>query len=67
MTLGHTIKRLRMSQMLTQRKLAQMAGITASALSYLESGKGETKIQTLRIIAEAFNMKVWEILKESDI
>ena len=67
MTLGYTIKSIRQSKKMTQRKLAQMAGITASALSYLESGKGETKIQTLRIIAEAFNMKVWEILKESDI
>ena len=67
MTLGHTIKSIRQSKKLTQRKLAQLAGITPSALSYLEAGKGETKIQTLRSIAETFNMKVWEILKESDI
>ena len=67
MTLGHTIKQIRQSKKLTQRKLAHQAGITPSALSYLEAGKGETKIQTLRSIAQAFNMKVWEILKESDI
>lgn len=67
MTLGHTIKKIRLSKKLTQRKLAQTAGITPSALSYMEAGKGETKIQTLRNIADAFNMKVWEILKESDI
>ena len=66
MTLGHTIKSIRQSKKLTQRKLAQLAGITPSALSYLEAGKGETKIQTLRSIAQAFNMKVWEILKESE-
>jgi len=67
MTLGHTIKSIRQSQNMTQRKLAQLAGITPSALSYLEAGKGETKIQTLRSIAQAFDMKIWEILKESDI
>jgi len=67
MTLGHTIKQIRQSKKLTQRKLAQLAGITPSALSYLEAGKGETKIQTLRSIAQAFDMKIWEILKESDI
>jgi len=67
MTLGQTIKQIRQSKKLTQRKLAHLAGITPSALSYLEAGKGETKIQTLRSIAQAFDMKIWEILKESDI
>jgi len=67
MTLGHTIKKLRMSQMLTQRKLAQMAGVTASALNHIELDKGKPSFETLQKVAQALNMKVWEILKETDI
>lgn len=67
MNLGHTIKRLRMSQMLTQRKLAHIAGITPAALNHIELDKGKPSFDTLHKLAQALNLKVWEILKESDI
>lgn len=56
-TLGDTVRRLRDASGLTQDELAGAAGITASHLSHIESGRREPSLRVLREIARS--VEVW--------
>lgn len=56
MTVGECIKTLRASAGLKQHELAARAGISASMLSLVESGKREPTIPMLRAIAGALQI-----------
>ena len=53
MNLGKTIKDLRLKAGLSQGKLAEMSGVTSSAISQIELGKIEPKKSVLDSIADA--------------
>lgn len=60
---GPTIKKLRMSKMWAGKDFAFMIGITPTALTTIELGKGNPSHENLEKIAKALDMKVWEIVE----
>jgi len=65
--LGERLALLRKEKGLTQEELAQALNITRSALSLYEIGKRDPDTETLRKIAEFFNVTVDFLLGRTDI
>lgn len=59
--LGKRIKELRKKQVLTQEKLAELAGIETPSLSNIENGKNYPNYETLEKIAVALNVMPYEL------
>ncbi len=55
-TVGDRIRRLREQRLLTQRELAERAGIGPVTLHRIESGKVVPRLRTLRRLAEALGI-----------
>jgi HTH-type transcriptional regulator, competence development regulator len=68
MTLGQRIRGLRKQKSLTQRQLAELAGIDFSYLSKIESGKLEhtPSVRTLQDIARALGVDELELMELAD-
>jgi transcriptional regulator with XRE-family HTH domain len=60
-SLGQTLKKLREGRRLSQQELANLAGMSAAALSKLERGLHEPSRQTLRGLAEGLKLTVDEL------
>ena len=60
--LGHKIRLERMKRDISQEKLAEIANLSRRALSCIECGVNDPKYTTLLQIAEAFNMKISDLL-----
>ncbi len=56
-------KRLREDQVLSQRELARMAGVTHATVWRLENGYKEARPQTIRKLAEALGVEPKELVK----
>lgn len=56
MNIGKTIKLFRVQKGLTQKELSDLAGITLSYLSLLESGKRSLKLSTLSNICNSLDV-----------
>jgi len=65
--LGKTIKRLRTETGLSQRELAEAAGLTPSFLSLIESGEREPSLATIRSLAKALKtpaeIVIWDAVE----
>jgi transcriptional regulator with XRE-family HTH domain len=61
--LGARIKALRHERDLLQKQLAEKAGLTASMVSQIESGRLTPTLPTLRKVAGAFGVSVAELLE----
>lgn len=55
LSLGEQIANLRGNAGMTQQQLADAIGVTNSHISYLETGRREPTLRTLRKIATALN------------
>ncbi len=62
--LGQKIQSLRTEQGLSVRKLSALAGITASMLSQIENEQVNPSIQTLRNLALALNVPLYDFFRE---
>ena len=62
--IGDKLKNLRIRRALTQRELAERAGISTNALNRLELDKAEPHMSTLRKIAKALDVEPTELLGE---
>src|SRR5437660_12130297 len=60
-TLGDVIKRRRMQMNLSQRQLAQMLGVKASHVGYLEHGQRRPSLSLVSKIAESPGLKKDEL------
>lgn len=60
--LGQKIKYERITRQLSQEQLAELANISIHGLSNIETGKTDLRYTNLLQIANAFNMKVCELL-----
>jgi transcriptional regulator with XRE-family HTH domain len=58
------LREIREQQGVSQRALAQAAGITQAALFRLESGETDPRLSTLRALANALGVSVAEIIGE---
>jgi transcriptional regulator with XRE-family HTH domain len=64
-SIGKNIKRFRNQKELTQKQLAEKAGITLFTLTKIEGGKTpDPRIDTLRRIADELDIKVDDLLKQ---
>ena len=64
---GQKIRRLRESTRVTQRRLAETAGLTVSYLSRLENGRITPSVKTLRKVALALEVPVPFLFGESEV
>ncbi|HVF01224.1 MAG TPA: helix-turn-helix transcriptional regulator [Rubrobacteraceae bacterium] len=62
--IGDRLKNLRTRRALTQRELAERAGISANALNRLELDKAEPHMSTLRKLARALEIDPTELIGE---
>ncbi len=56
--LGKTIKRLRVSQNLSQNQLAQLAGVSLNLISQIESGKPRVQFIKLLQVLNALGLQL---------
>lgn len=59
---GNNLKRLRQEKKLTQQKLADILGISRSAIGMYENGEREPDFETLEAIADFFNVRLDELI-----
>ena len=59
---GKRIKEIRLSMHLSQNALAKRAGIAQSTLSAIESTTKSPNTETVRLIAEALGVQVYDLL-----
>ena len=62
--IGNRFKNLRTRRALTQRELAERAGISTNALNRLELDKAEPHMSTLRKLARALDIDPTELVGE---
>ncbi|HVF02111.1 MAG TPA: helix-turn-helix transcriptional regulator [Rubrobacteraceae bacterium] len=62
--IGDRLKNLRIRRALTQRELAERAGISTNALNRLELDKAEPHMSTLRKLARALDIDPTELVGE---
>ncbi len=62
--IGNRLKNLRTRRALTQRELAERAGISTNALNRLELDKAEPHMSTLRKLARALEIDPIELVGE---
>ena len=64
MTTGEKIKRARLDKGLTQKELGEkLGGISQQQIGQWETGKANPKIETLKRIADALQVGLWEIIE----
>jgi transcriptional regulator with XRE-family HTH domain len=61
--LGGRIRSLRQKRGWTQFEMSERLGIDRSYLAEVETGKIEVCLRNLALIAEAFGMRAWQLLK----
>ena len=58
------IKRIRKAKGITQEELADLAGLNKTHMYRLEGGKQSMTLRTLKIIADALDVRVRELVKD---
>ena len=61
---GNNLKRLRQDRNLTQQKLADILGVSRSAIGMYEGGEREPDFETLEVIADFFNVRLDELISD---
>ena len=61
--LGRRIRALRQKSGWTQFEMSERLGIDRSYLAEVETGKIEVYLRNLVLIAQAFGLKAWQLLK----
>jgi transcriptional regulator with XRE-family HTH domain len=64
MSLAERLREARLACKLTQREAASRANVTPVYLCYIEHGRNEPPIRTLRRIAKVYNVPVSKLLEE---
>lgn len=61
---GHRIREARATQGLSLEQLARLTGISAPALSLIETGKRDPRLTTLSRIADALRLPIGKLVTE---
>ncbi len=62
--IGEKLKRIRLTRAMSQRKLAEVAGMSQRAIVDLETGKREPHPSTLGKLAQALNVDPGDLLDD---
>ena len=65
--LGKTIRRLRISQGISQEKLALLAEVDRSYVGRVERGDNNAAVLTLKRLADALGMTISELMAEAHL
>lgn len=60
------LRELRLKNKLTQKEVAAFLGITESAYGYYEQGRNEPSLQTIKKLAQRYDVSISYILSGSD-
>jgi len=66
LSLGGAIRRIRLSQNLTQEKLALLAGVDRTYVGQVERGDNNVAILTLARLANALEISVSQLIQEAN-
>ncbi|MGN8875284.1 helix-turn-helix domain-containing protein [Pseudoflavonifractor sp. HCP28S3_F10] len=66
MKIGEKIRFIRLEKGMTQKQVAERCGMADSAIRKYESGTQTPKIETLRRIAEALDVSIYELLSKEE-
>ena len=66
MTFGENLAIIRKSRGYTQKKLADLLGISQSAVGMWESGDREPNFETIELIADTFNLPMSALIPSDD-
>lgn len=58
---GKKIQKLRLERVWSQTELAEKLGISSNAVSYIESGRRQSRTQTIRKLLELFKCNLEDI------
>jgi transcriptional regulator with XRE-family HTH domain len=58
------IKKIRKARSLTQDQLAELSGLNRTHLYRIESGKQSMTLRTLKLVADALDVRVRELVKD---
>ena len=58
------IKKIRKAKGITQEELAELSGLNRTHLYRLESGRQSMTLRTLKLIADALEVRVRELVKD---
>jgi transcriptional regulator with XRE-family HTH domain len=61
---GDTLRKLRLERHLTMRQVSDIKYISIGHLSEVERGKKQASYQTLDLLADCFDMKTSDLIKE---
>ena len=64
MDIGDKIKKIRREKNLTQKELAQKLGTSPQNLAQYENGKRNPKLKTIRQLADALNVPLYELVTD---
>ncbi|MED3888262.1 XRE family transcriptional regulator [Priestia aryabhattai] len=67
MSIGKNIKKLREIHNLSQKELAEIAGVSDKAVSTWENGLKDPRMGAIQKIADHFNIKKSDIIEEKDV
>lgn len=66
--MNERIRKIRLSQNLTQKQMSEIIGVTEATVSRMESGKSSITEQTIKIICREFNVnKDWILTGEGEM
>lgn len=66
MTIGESIKRVRIQKGMTQKQLGELLGVSLQTVSAYESGRRRPKMETLGRFADALGVSFLELTKDVD-
>ena len=67
MTFNENLKKLRKNKNITQEELAQKIFVTRTAVSKWESGRGYPSLDTLKILAEFYEISIDDLISNEEI
>ena len=66
MSIGNKIKEYREKNNMTQKEIAEILGVEPGTISKYESGMIEPNIESLKRLADTFNITVDELIKDEE-
>lgn len=64
--LGAALRARREARQISQRRCAELAGLSPTYYSEIERGRRNVQIATLARVASALKVRLWEIAREAD-